>query len=66
MKYRCPICNKLFASSALEKTKEAKYFPFCSQRCKLLDLGAWLDSEYRIVSKISNSKNDEPGNATQD
>ena len=36
-------------------TKEAqkaktmgKFFPFCSQRCKLIDMGAWFDSEYKI------------------
>lgn len=23
-------------------------FPFCSDRCKLIDLGSWLDEEYRI------------------
>jgi endogenous inhibitor of DNA gyrase (YacG/DUF329 family) len=31
-----------------ELTKLPKYFPFCSQRCKLIDLGAWLDAEYRV------------------
>jgi len=25
------------------------YFPFCSKRCKLIDLGAWLDADYRIA-----------------
>ena len=23
-------------------------FPFCSERCRLLDLGKWLDGEYRV------------------
>ncbi|MHC4842337.1 MAG: DNA gyrase inhibitor YacG [Planctomycetota bacterium] len=53
MKYRCPICNKLIASLSGDKAKKVNYFPFCSLRCKLLDLGAWLDSHYRIVSKTS-------------
>jgi endogenous inhibitor of DNA gyrase (YacG/DUF329 family) len=26
----------------------ARYFPFCSRRCRLVDLGAWLDADYRI------------------
>ncbi len=26
----------------------ARFFPFCSQRCRLLDLGAWLEGDYRI------------------
>ena len=28
-----------------------KFFPFCSERCKLIDLGAWFDAEYRIPSR---------------
>jgi endogenous inhibitor of DNA gyrase (YacG/DUF329 family) len=31
--------------------EQRKYFPFCSERCKLIDLGAWLDAEYRIPSR---------------
>jgi endogenous inhibitor of DNA gyrase (YacG/DUF329 family) len=29
----------------------AEYFPFCSERCRLVDLGAWLDGNYRIASE---------------
>jgi hypothetical protein len=25
--------------------------PFCSQRCKLIDLGAWLGQDYRIPAQ---------------
>jgi len=28
-----------------------RFFPFCCERCKLIDLGAWLDAEYRIASE---------------
>ncbi len=27
---------------------EAPWFPFCSKRCRLVDLGRWLDSDYTI------------------
>jgi endogenous inhibitor of DNA gyrase (YacG/DUF329 family) len=27
----------------------SKYVPFCSRRCKLIDLGRWLDGEYRFA-----------------
>jgi endogenous inhibitor of DNA gyrase (YacG/DUF329 family) len=27
------------------------FFPFCSERCRLIDLGQWLDAEYRIPSR---------------
>jgi len=33
----------------VEFEREASsYVPFCSRRCKLVDLGKWLDEEYRI------------------
>jgi endogenous inhibitor of DNA gyrase (YacG/DUF329 family) len=28
--------------------KRLGFFPFCSERCKLIDLGAWFDGDYRI------------------
>lgn len=38
---KCPICRKAveFGSPLM---------PFCSERCKLIDLGMWSDEEYRI------------------
>ena len=28
---------------------DGKYRPFCSERCQLLDLGAWIDGRYRVA-----------------
>ena len=42
---RCPTCRKLV-------TKEDEYFPFCSDRCRVIDLGKWASGEYRISSPI--------------
>jgi endogenous inhibitor of DNA gyrase (YacG/DUF329 family) len=39
----CPICRKPVAPRASNAA-----FPFCSDRCKLLDLGKWLGEDYRI------------------
>lgn len=33
--------------------KDVPTFPFCSERCKLVDLGAWLDEAYRIVEPVN-------------
>ncbi|HEB74894.1 MAG TPA: DNA gyrase inhibitor YacG [Nitrospirae bacterium] len=42
MKIRCPICKT-------ETTwEENPWRPFCSERCKLIDLGTWASEEYRI------------------
>lgn len=30
-----------------------KYRPFCSERCKLIDLGQWANENYRIAGKPS-------------
>jgi endogenous inhibitor of DNA gyrase (YacG/DUF329 family) len=43
----CPICKKLFAKPASDEPS-AKYLPFCSDRCQLIDLGRWLDGKYQI------------------
>ena len=50
MKHRCPICNKVVTSLPQEKLEKGEFFPFCSLRCKLVDLGSWLDSNYKIIS----------------
>lgn len=39
----CPTCR---AEAA--KPPDNPYAPFCSRRCKLVDLGKWIDEEYRI------------------
>lgn len=39
----CPTCNKLVAWTA-----ENPYRPFCSKRCKAIDLGAWAAEEYAV------------------
>jgi len=38
----CPTCRKVVAREANPR------FPFCSERCRLVDLGKWIDEEYRI------------------
>ncbi|PKO53187.1 MAG: DNA gyrase inhibitor YacG [Betaproteobacteria bacterium HGW-Betaproteobacteria-2] len=39
----CPQCKELS-----EYSTENKYRPFCSERCKLIDLGQWASENYRI------------------
>jgi endogenous inhibitor of DNA gyrase (YacG/DUF329 family) len=42
---RCPICDRLMRS---ERSADWPDFPFCSARCRLIDLGRWLGEDYRI------------------
>ena len=44
MKATCPICKKPSDSET------GADFPFCSERCKLLDLGNWASEKYVISS----------------
>lgn len=39
----CPTCGK-----QVDWTPEERWRPFCSERCKLIDLGEWLSEEKRI------------------
>jgi endogenous inhibitor of DNA gyrase (YacG/DUF329 family) len=42
----CPICKREVDESA--KGQKGGFFPFCSERCKLIDLGRWLSGKYQI------------------
>ncbi|MGQ4880026.1 DNA gyrase inhibitor YacG [Billgrantia sp. LNSP4103-1] len=42
----CPQCQKQVAWS-----EKNPYRPFCSERCKLIDLGAWADESHRIAGE---------------
>jgi endogenous inhibitor of DNA gyrase (YacG/DUF329 family) len=44
---RCPICKKLVEDPPTRGPVPAT-FPFCSERCKLIDLGRWLDGKYQV------------------
>jgi endogenous inhibitor of DNA gyrase (YacG/DUF329 family) len=39
---RCPICQTEVS------WEENPHRPFCSERCRLMDLGAWSEGRYRI------------------
>lgn len=44
--FQCPICKKPVVEPPPEEPLGA--FPFCSDRCRLIDLGRWLDGKYQI------------------
>ncbi len=45
-KYSCPNCNK---NSSL--STDNPWRPFCSERCRLIDLGDWMDESNKIASE---------------
>ena len=42
----CPTCQKPAAAFS------ESCFPFCSERCKMVDLGKWFGEEYKIPSPL--------------
>lgn len=44
---KCPTCGKEVEYTGNE------FRPFCSERCKLLDFGAWADEEYNLPVELS-------------
>ncbi|MEO8537122.1 MAG: DNA gyrase inhibitor YacG [Betaproteobacteria bacterium] len=40
---KCPHCG-----TPVAWTPESKWRPFCSERCKMIDLGAWASERYRV------------------
>ena len=46
IKVRCPICDQVMQG---QRPAEWPDFPFCSARCRLIDLGRWLGENYRIA-----------------
>ncbi|MHC4309910.1 MAG: DNA gyrase inhibitor YacG [Planctomycetota bacterium] len=63
MEHKCPVCQKPVNVSPQRQSQEATFFPFCSRRCKLVDLGIWLDAEYKIWQS---QEAGEPSNTGQD
>ena len=43
---KCPQCG-----APVPWTPESKWRPFCSERCKLIDLGAWASERYCIPTQ---------------
>ncbi|MEO5573394.1 MAG: DNA gyrase inhibitor YacG [Gammaproteobacteria bacterium] len=40
---KCPTCSK-----PVEWSEQRPWRPFCSERCRLIDLGAWADGSYSV------------------
>lgn len=46
MIHRCPICK------AATDSNNDKEFPFCSERCRMMDLGNWASEKYVVSDAI--------------
>jgi uncharacterized protein len=51
---QCPTCKKDFQKS------DSDALPFCSERCRLIDLGRWLDEDHGLPSVPDPDADEEP------
>lgn len=49
----CPTCD-----ASREWNIKNEFRPFCSERCKLIDLGAWANEEYSVASEPTSPLDD--------
>ena len=49
VKLRCPICKKPVKSTDPDS-------PFCSDRCRMIDLGKWASGQYVISSPVTDAE----------
>ena len=54
-KTKCPVCKKETA------WKDNPFRPFCSERCRMIDLGKWAAEEYRIAGEKKVPPSEEGG-----
>ncbi|RKX59487.1 MAG: DNA gyrase inhibitor YacG [Thermodesulfobacteriota bacterium] len=48
--FKCPRCGKLISF------EENPYKPFCSKRCKMVDLGSWFKEKYQISTPMESEE----------
>ena len=41
--FKCPICKAVTGMPGINRS-----FPFCSERCRYIDLGRWVDGRYAV------------------
>ena len=57
---KCPNCGKLTRWS-----QQNAFRPFCSERCKLIDLGAWASDRYSIAGRQTDEGEDPSSDGTK-
>jgi hypothetical protein len=59
---KCPRCGREVAYNAVA---DVPTFPFCSRRCRLVDLGKWFEGEYRISTDIADISEGESASSSE-
>jgi uncharacterized protein len=56
MRIRCPTCHR-----EEDVPDKFQWRPFCSRRCKIIDLGNWLDEVYRVSGQAVPDASEDDG-----
>ncbi|HUU85310.1 MAG TPA: DNA gyrase inhibitor YacG [Phycisphaerae bacterium] len=59
--YECPTCRNV---TRVARRTDAPYRPFCSERCRLVDLYHWFEGDYRVSDPLT-PEPDAPGPTPQ-
>jgi hypothetical protein len=54
MNVQCPTCG-----ATVEWSASRPWRPFCSERCRIIDLGAWASEAYRVPTEASDAPESE-------
>jgi endogenous inhibitor of DNA gyrase (YacG/DUF329 family) len=60
LRVRCPVCGKEGV------WKDSPFRPFCSERCRLIDLGEWISGGYRISTPQDDESETDPFSGEDD
>ena len=52
----CPTCG-----TKVPWISKSRFRPFCCDRCRLIDLGAWANEAYRVAQPAASDSGSEPG-----
>lgn len=58
---KCPTCRR-----RVQWSPESPYRPFCSERCRLIDLGAWFGEQHRIPDESAAAQDELPPGASEE
>ena len=58
---KCPTCRR-----PVEWSESSIYRPFCSDRCRLIDLGAWLTEQHKIPDESGPDSDEAQGDGAED
>ncbi|MGH6610543.1 MAG: DNA gyrase inhibitor YacG [Burkholderiaceae bacterium] len=57
---KCPTCSR-----DVKWSEHSKFRPFCSERCKMIDLGAWASESYSVAGSETSAEADESTGASK-